>query len=732
MIRYPCPTRGRLLYYSQGRIEEGEAERISIHLVDCEHCAAELDDLCHFDDTLLASLRLLGESGTTVLESSCTQGLQELERLLIDFSCRDKDRLQLPPPYDASNPSAPRENLNSQGIDFSPSSSDDGTVEMIRRLITLQHQQASAAGMVLDAESPPLQFGDYTVLEPIGKGGMGIVYKVRHRYMDRIVALKVLTDSRPRDSDSVRYFEREVRIAAQLIHPNIVRSYDAGVADGARYLVMELIEGRTLSQIVKQEGPLSIRQACNYIQQAARGLAAAHSLGIVHRDIKPSNLIVDGDGVVKVLDMGVARIRDSDLAESASHAEQTMSGALLGTVDYMAPEQARDAREATAKSDVYGLGCSFYHLLTGEKVFPGQSVIERIAAHCDQPSPTLQTRRNDVPLEVEALVGRMLAKQPEQRPTMTEVIDLLNRFSASPSDSTEPITPSLTSFEGKPPRARQVLIAAAAAGAAFLFGIWVFVKDREGRTIASVQVPDDGAVEVTGAPPASQSNDAHSKSDKRDGHAAGHLVDAAQVGLICDLLAAKRKPMGLTAHAIPFEGPAGDGRDGANGLVVAAPTNWESRGTQWTFQYRRSAGAEGMIIIHPFRSGHFRVVVNSTGAFLSRGGPWGSDGFHTYGQSDGKLLVARENVGSAWPLRGDQLYRIESRCDGGGGYELEVDGKVVCSTTVSEAKPQTMKPPFEDMNCPQTLLVGQAALILGPTERGVHEVSNAFLDLSER
>jgi len=286
-----------------------------------------------------------------------------------------------------------------------------------------------AAGASAEATPPKHIVGEYIVLEPIGAGGGGHVYKAEHRRMERIVALKLLPKSSPA---AVKRFHQEVKAAAKLIHPNIVTAFDAGEQDGVPYLVMEYVSGKSLAQVVEDNGPLQVDVACDLTVQAARGLAYAHSRKIIHRDIKPSNLMLDENGVVKILDMGLARQAAAAGGGSGEEAdapgELTRAGTVIGTVNYMSPEQTRDARSVDHRTDIYSLGCTLYYLLTGQSVYSGD-IIAVLLAHTQQPIPSLRKFREDVPDDLEAVYRRMLAKQPEDRyPTAEALIADLEAF----------------------------------------------------------------------------------------------------------------------------------------------------------------------------------------------------------------------------------------------------------------------------------------------------------------
>ncbi|MFL5245552.1 MAG: WD40 repeat domain-containing serine/threonine-protein kinase [Gemmataceae bacterium] len=279
-----------------------------------------------------------------------------------------------------------------------------------------------------------LIIGPYQVLDRLGEGGMAKVYKARHRLLNRLVALKVIRKDRLRSPDAVSRFFREVQGAAQLAHPNIVLAYDAGAVNGTHYFAMEYVPGVDLGRLVKESGPLPISQACEVVRQAALGLQHAYEAGLVHRDIKPSNLLLTTDkngaerpangrpgsehllhkDLVKISDMGLVRFEA--LPESAEDsASLTQIHTVLGTPDFIAPEQARDSRNADIRSDLYSLGCTFYYLLTGQVPFPGAAPMEKLIKHwLEDPTP-ISYLRPGTPDKVVRLVETLMAKKSEDR-----------------------------------------------------------------------------------------------------------------------------------------------------------------------------------------------------------------------------------------------------------------------------------------------------------------------------
>ncbi len=272
------------------------------------------------------------------------------------------------------------------------------------------------ANQLLNGKSHELVLGSYILLERLGEGGMGQVFKARHRKLGRIAAIKLIRKERLDNPNAVKRFQREVRSASALSHPNIVLAYDADEIAGTHFMVMEYIEGAIdLAKLVKKNGPLPVAHACEYIRHAALGLQHANERGMVHRDIKPANLLLTASGlVVKILDMGLARL-DHTSAEGESSGTMTQEGTVMGTPDYMAPEQAMESHTVDIRADLYSLGCTFYFLLTGQVPFPGGSLMERLLKHrLNEPKP-VNGLRPDVPPGVTRVVRKLMAKKPEDR-----------------------------------------------------------------------------------------------------------------------------------------------------------------------------------------------------------------------------------------------------------------------------------------------------------------------------
>jgi WD40 repeat protein len=282
----------------------------------------------------------------------------------------------------------------------------------------------------------------YRVLGVLGAGGMGVVYRAEHLVMARPVALKVMHRGLLDSPAAAARFVREARAAARLAHPHIVAAYDAEEAGDHHLLVMEYVEGMSLARLVAERGPLPVRQACDYVRQAALGLQHAHEQGMVHRDIKPQNLMLTPGGVVKVLDFGLARFAlESAPAEAAREAAGgapaaagflTQAGLVVGTPDFLAPEQARDAHTADVRADIYSLGCTLYYLLAGRVPFPEDTAVDKLLAHASRPPRPLAEVRPDLPAGVVRVVEKMTAKDPARRyQAPAEVAEALAPFAGN-------------------------------------------------------------------------------------------------------------------------------------------------------------------------------------------------------------------------------------------------------------------------------------------------------------
>lgn len=383
-----CPSREQLDAFGMGRLSEPVADRVAQHLDACADCQSAMETLAAPGDPLIKRLRQQGQGDPYGFEPEREQALAMA--------------LAVAPAETPLSGTLPDDEVEPTDV------------------------------------PEPSSFGEYTLLDKLGEGGMGQVYRARHRRMDRIVALKLLPGRSHRSVAAIERFQREIQVIGQLAHPNIVVAHDAGEAQGRHFLVMEYVRGRDLSALLRQRGPLPIDEAVNYIRQAACGLAYAHASGLIHRDVKPGNLLVDEQGTVKILDLGLARYVeaagdeafDPSASSTVAPSDLTHSGQVLGTVDYMAPEQALDTRQADCRADIYGLGCTLYRLLTGRHPYVGETAAEKVAAHRDEPVPSIRAVRPEVPPALDQVFARMVAKRPEGRyQTMEAVIAAIDHAS---------------------------------------------------------------------------------------------------------------------------------------------------------------------------------------------------------------------------------------------------------------------------------------------------------------
>lgn len=394
--------------------------------------------------------------------------------------------------------------------------------------------------------------GSYKLLKLLGQGGMGAVYKALHPKLDKVVALKVLRAGRIK-GELVDRFQREMKALGKLDHPHLIRALDAGEADGTHYLVMEFVSGMDLSALLAARGKLPIADACELIVHAATGMHAAHSRGMIHRDIKPANLMLAeqefGPPVVKVLDLGLALLSETHMPHDGG---LTSDGQIMGTIDYMPPEQAKDSHSVDVRADIYSLGASLYALLTGGSIFQGRphtTMMQKLMALATEPIPPVQQRRTEISPPLAAIVHRMIARDPKERfASMAEVITALKPFTAganlsallnpdqhdapasgSPNASSQSAIdsrvrraeqePTITKVNSAAsdaatevledsrlfaspvaqakrsgPRRPQIIIAAAVAGVVLLGAILFSLRTPNGEVV--VEIPDDLSAEV--------------------------------------------------------------------------------------------------------------------------------------------------------------------------------------------------------------------------------------------
>lgn len=260
-----------------------------------------------------------------------------------------------------------------------------------------------------------LVMGPYRILDPLGKGGVARVFKAWHVERQLVAALKVLLADMLSNPEAVGRFKREMKVIAKMEHPNVVKAFEVGRDGETRYFAMEYVEGTDLFKLIQLSGPLPCEKACDFIRQAARGLQHAHEHSLVHRDIKPANLLLtEGGTLIKVLDLGLARLNLPPALQGDS-AQLTMEGVMIGTPDWVSPEQATDARLVDIRSDIYSLGCTLYYLLTGKEPFQGTTLVMKLIQHRTAEPPPIEQFRSDVPPGVTAIVKKMMAKKPDDR-----------------------------------------------------------------------------------------------------------------------------------------------------------------------------------------------------------------------------------------------------------------------------------------------------------------------------
>jgi eukaryotic-like serine/threonine-protein kinase len=347
----------------------------------------------------------------------------------------------------------------------------------------------------------PAYLGEYRIVSRVGRGGMGAVYRAVHTRLDKVVAIKVLQPERLGDAGAVARFQRELRAVGKLNHPNIVLATDAGQVDGALFLVMEFIEGIDLAQLIKQHTRVPVAEACELARQAALGLQYAHSHGLVHRDVKPSNLLLASaetptQGLVKIADLGLALLRES---ESDKAAGDTSANVVIGTLDYIAPEQADNAHQVDHRADLYSLGCTLYELLSGKPPFAvagRQTRMQKLKAHADAAVPSLAGLCPKLPAGLETLLRRLLAKDPEDRfATAAAVAAALQPFALGAhlgrllGEQSSDASSTAQSHGAEPPRRSRLKRVSLGCAGALLAAAVIYVQTNRGTL--EIQSDDD-------------------------------------------------------------------------------------------------------------------------------------------------------------------------------------------------------------------------------------------------
>ncbi|MBI1310461.1 protein kinase [bacterium] len=327
-------------------------------------------------------------------------------------------------------------------VDLAKRSVDTVMINRLKQIASAEGNRRHESGtepvyQPADIQVPALpgRIDKYEIVAEIGRGGMGTVYLGIDHDQERECAIKVLAEARGRNQKAIERSYREIHAIGRLKHPNIVAVSNAGTLDDGRtFLAMEFLRGSDLQSLVQTHGPLAADEACRIIIEAARGLQHAHEHGFVHRDVKPSNLFQTEEGDVKLLDFGLVQLKSSSIQNLDTLTE---SGLVLGTVDFLSPEQALNSRSADLRSDVYSLGCTLAWLVSARQVYPGKSVTKVLFAHRDQPIPELESLQPTVPAGLNAIFQKMVAKRPEDRfQSMAEVIDALARFRLMKHDKT--------------------------------------------------------------------------------------------------------------------------------------------------------------------------------------------------------------------------------------------------------------------------------------------------------
>ncbi|MCA9175724.1 MAG: serine/threonine protein kinase [Planctomycetales bacterium] len=490
-----CPSSSTIGKLAAGRLDESLADEVLEHIDQCGHCQTVWDEGARETDSLLSAARR-GVRQEAQEESSHLQSLMRRAAVgtpaavsVADsrVAASDDTKVQIASSRQVVSRDKfvravrlsgllTRPNLTRwlADIDELDRRADDAGA-LAQHLVRQRLLTPFQARLLVLGRWRGLVLGSYEIVDQIGAGGMGKLFVAKHRQLNRKVCIKMIRSRGPQSEAMLERFNAEVRALGALSHENIVRALDAGQSAAGPYLVMEYVEGVDLAKYVRKHGPLSWQEALQVARQAALALAHAHRQGVIHRDVKPHNLLVRQQpslaagqvgppcvdaSSMKLLDMGLARFDGmlSQRADTSVIAAMTEAGVVVGTVDYMAPEQALDSRNADARSDVYGLGCTLFFLLTGKPPYRGETVMQRLVAHREQPVPSLTKLRSDLPPHVvksmDALLARMLNKQPDQRqPTMVHVaedIDVVLRGGGFPAAPTCKVESSASAASASP------------------------------------------------------------------------------------------------------------------------------------------------------------------------------------------------------------------------------------------------------------------------------------------
>ena len=460
-----CPTTKELRSLSLGQLPEEQSDNLILHLRQCETCQMEMESLDDSDDTFVEQLK-------SVSSDSQNEFLGE----------------------------------------------DDCRIASARALAALASAETEY-GTTMDRI--PKTIGEYEIIRPIGRGGMGQVYLGRHTKLGRKVAVKVIANHRRWDERTQKRFASEMKNIGRLNHPNIVTAHDAREVDGLAVLVTEFVDGMDVSEILKRSEQLSIADACKITESVCKALEYIDSQGLVHRDIKPSNIMIDQTGTVKLLDLGLARLQS---IQQDGVDEFTATGQAVGTADYVSPEQINQIPNLDTRTDIYGLGCTLYKLLSGRAPFAGAeypTAFAKMNAHVDQVPVSIGNHRSDLPKDLVKLIDQMLLKKPEQRPqSAKEVVERIEKLSgklsaeedlktlvqeslvkpsvgaSSPGADFPNESPSKTAFKetnaglfNRNPWAAAIAAGAAALALGIWLGITITVKKPDG-SISKVVIPD--------------------------------------------------------------------------------------------------------------------------------------------------------------------------------------------------------------------------------------------------